>query len=30
VRCKKAGLVLIGRSASPEFGLNPNTEPRLS
>ena len=28
-RCKKAGLVLIGRSSSPEFGLNPNTEPRL-
>jgi amidase len=28
-RCKKAGLVFIGRSASPEFGLNPNTEPRL-
>jgi amidase len=28
-RCKQAGLVFIGRSASPEFGLNPNTEPRL-
>ena len=28
-RCKTAGLVLIGRSSSPEFGLNPNTEPRL-
>jgi Asp-tRNA(Asn)/Glu-tRNA(Gln) amidotransferase A subunit family amidase len=28
-RCKKAGLVFIGRSATPEFGLNPNTEPRL-
>ena len=28
-RCKKAGLVLLGRSSSPEFGLNPNTEPRL-
>jgi Asp-tRNA(Asn)/Glu-tRNA(Gln) amidotransferase A subunit family amidase len=28
-RCKKAGLVIIGRSSSPEFGLNPNTEPRL-
>jgi len=27
--CKKAGLVFIGRSSSPEFGLNPNTEPRL-
>ena len=28
-RCKKAGLVFVGRSSSPEFGLNPNTEPRL-
>src|SRR4029077_19619206 len=28
-RCKKAGLVILGRSSSPEFGLNPNTEPRL-
>ncbi len=28
-RCKKAGLVIMGRSATPEFGLNPNTEPRL-
>jgi len=28
-RCKRAGLVFIGRSSSPEFGLNPNTEPRL-
>jgi amidase len=28
-RCKKTGLVFLGRSASPEFGLNPNTEPRL-
>src|SRR5271166_1844984 len=28
-RCKQAGLVLMGRSAIPEFGLNPNTEPRL-
>src|ERR1700720_2038227 len=28
-RCKKAGLVFIGRSSSPEFGLNPNTEPRV-
>jgi amidase len=28
-RCKRAGLVLMGRSSSPEFGLNPNTEPRL-
>jgi Asp-tRNA(Asn)/Glu-tRNA(Gln) amidotransferase A subunit family amidase len=28
-RCKKAGLVVMGRSISPEFGLSPNTEPRL-
>jgi Asp-tRNA(Asn)/Glu-tRNA(Gln) amidotransferase A subunit family amidase len=28
-RCKRAGLVFIGRSNSPEFGLNPNTEPLL-
>jgi Asp-tRNA(Asn)/Glu-tRNA(Gln) amidotransferase A subunit family amidase len=28
-RCKRAGLVVIGRSSSPEFGLNPSTEPRL-
>jgi amidase len=28
-RCKRAGLVFIGRSSSPEFGLNPNTEPLL-
>ena len=28
-RCKEAGLIIIGRSSSPEFGLNPNTEPRL-
>jgi len=28
-RCKKAGLAIMGRSASPELGLNPNTEPRL-
>jgi Asp-tRNA(Asn)/Glu-tRNA(Gln) amidotransferase A subunit family amidase len=28
-RCKRAGLVIMGRSSSPEFGLNPNTEPRL-
>jgi len=28
-RCKTAGLVFIGRSSSPEFGLNPNTESRL-
>src|SRR3984893_13967403 len=29
-RCKRAGLVFMGRSASPEFGLSPNSEPRLS
>jgi amidase len=28
-RCKKAGLVFMGRSSTPEFGLNPTTEPRL-
>src|SRR5215468_5913189 len=28
-RCKRAGLMFMGRSSSPEFGLNPNTEPRL-
>jgi amidase len=28
-RCKAAGLVVMGRSSSPEFGLSPNTEPRL-
>ena len=28
-RCKRAGLVIMGRSATPELGLNPNTEPRL-
>ena len=28
-RCKAAGLVFMGRSSSPEFGLSPNTEPRL-
>src|SRR5262245_43927486 len=28
-RCKQAGLVIMGRSSTPEFGLNPNTEPRL-
>src|SRR5215475_5374541 len=28
-RCKQAGLIIIGRSSSPEFGINPNTEPRL-
>jgi len=28
-RCKAAGLLFMGRSATPEFGLSPNTEPRL-
>ena len=28
-RCKKAGLVIFGRTSTPEFGLNPTTEPRL-
>jgi amidase len=28
-RCKQAGLVFMGRSSTPEFGLSPNTEPRL-
>ena len=28
-RCKAAGLVIMGRSSTPEFGMNPNTEPRL-
>ena len=26
-RCKRAGLVIMGRSLSPEFGLSPSTEP---
>ena len=26
---QEAGLVFMGRSSSPEFGLSPNTEPRL-
>ncbi|WP_024520876.1 amidase [Bradyrhizobium sp. Tv2a-2] len=28
-RCKRAGLVIMGRSSTPEFGINPSTEPRL-
>jgi amidase len=28
-RCKRSGLVILGRSSTPEFGLSPNTEPRL-
>jgi amidase len=28
-RCKEAGLVIMGRSNSPEFGLSANTEPKL-
>jgi len=28
-RCKRAGLVIMGRSSTPEFGIGPNTEPRL-
>jgi amidase len=29
-RCKQAGLAIFGRTSTPEFGLNPNTEPRLN
>jgi Asp-tRNA(Asn)/Glu-tRNA(Gln) amidotransferase A subunit family amidase len=28
-RCRKAGLVVFGRTSTPEFGLNPTTEARL-
>ncbi len=28
-RCKRAGLVIMGRSSTPEFGISPSTEPRL-
>ena len=28
-RCKHAGLVIMGRSSTPEFGISPSTEPRL-
>src|SRR6202521_3022634 len=28
-RCKKAGLVIMGGSSTPAFGISPNTEPRL-
>jgi amidase len=28
-RCKRAGLVIMGRSSTPELGISPNTEPRL-
>ena len=27
-RCKRAGLVIMGRSLTPELGLSPSTEPR--
>jgi Asp-tRNA(Asn)/Glu-tRNA(Gln) amidotransferase A subunit family amidase len=29
VRCRKAGLLIMGRTSTPEFGLNPTTEARL-
>lgn len=29
MRCRKAGLVIMGRTSTPEFGLNPTTEARL-
>ena len=28
-RCKMAGLLILGRSSTPELGLSPSTEPRL-
>jgi amidase len=28
-RCKRVGLVIMGRSSTPEFGIGPSTEPRL-
>ena len=28
-RCKRAGLLILGRSSTPELGLSPSTEPRL-
>ena len=28
-RCKRAGLIIMGRSSTPEFGISPSTEPRL-
>src|SRR4029077_19848219 len=28
-RCKRAGLVIMGRSSTPGFGISPSTEPRL-
>jgi amidase len=28
-RCKSAGVVIMGRSSTPELGISPSTEPRL-
>jgi amidase len=28
-RCKRAGLAIMGRSSTPEFGISPSTEPRF-
>jgi amidase len=28
-RCKRAGLLVMGRSSTPELGISPSTEPRL-